>query len=319
MATDETAGGRRQPQRHIWLLALVGMLAIAGAARAQDDGPRVYQLAPEGAKTVTIFGVVKRGNEGVEPGSLYLGSNIDTNLVIFRYAETFSVAGRQVSPFVILPVGKVEIRNDPQNHSSSASSSGLGDIQIGGTLGLIGSPVLTAEDFGRYKPQLRLALLGRVFFPTGDYSATNRVNFGSNRVSYQLGLPFTAAIGTSYLDPSLTTLEILPTVTFYEANNDPFGADKSSKSALYSVEGHLTHNFSRRWWLSADVLYRKGGETTTDGVADGNAMRGWSAGGSAALALNRRATVILTYEQVVARSDEGPDGWFFRTAVVLPF
>jgi hypothetical protein len=295
------------------------MLAIAFHARAQDDGPRVYQLTPEGAKALTVFAVAKRGNEGPEAGSLYLGSNIDTKLVIFRYVQTFSIAGRQVSPFLIVPVGKVEIRDDPQNHMESASSSGLGDIQIGGTLGLIGSPVLTPEEYGRYKPRFGLALLGRVFFPTGDYSATSRVNFGSNRISYQLGLPITFAAGTSYVDPSLTTLEILPTVTFYEANSDPYGARRSSKSSLFSVESHLTHNFGSRAWISGDVLYREGGETTTDGVSDGNALRGWSAGGSAAFAVSRRLTVILTYQEVVARSDQGPEGWFFRTALVLPF
>ncbi len=31
------------------------------------------------------------------------------------------------------------------------------------------------------------------------------------------------------------------------------------------------------------------------------------------------ATVILTCKHVVERSDLGPDGWFFRTALVVPF
>jgi hypothetical protein len=321
MEPDEMTAVRRRLPGHSWLSAalLVAFLAIADQAVAQDDGPRVYQLAPEGAKAVTVFAVAKRGNEGPEPGSLYLGSNIDTKLVIFRYVQTLEVAGRQFSPFLIVPVGRVEIRDQPQGHASSDSSSGLGDIQIGGTLGLVGSPVMTPEVYGRYQPRLRVALLGRVFFPTGAYSAKNRVNFGSNRVSVQVGLPMTVVSGTSYLDPALTTFEVLPTVTFYEVNSDPYGARKSSKAALYSVESHLTHNFGPRWWLSADVLYRYGGETTTDGAGDANTMRGWSAGGSAALVLDRRATLILTYEEVIARRDQGPTGWFFRTALVLPF
>ena len=300
-------------------MLLVGIFAIASKARAQDDGPRVYQLVPEGAQAMTVFAVAKRGNEGPEPGSLYLGSNIDTKLVIFRYVRTFDVAGRQFSPFLILPVGKTETRNEPQGQTPSGSSSGLGDIQVGGTLGLVGSPALTAQAYGRYEPRLSIALLGRLYFPTGDYSAENRVNFGSNRLSGQIGLPIIVAAGTSYLDPALTTLEILPTATFYGVNSDPYGARKSSKAALYSVESHLTHNFGRRVWVSADVLYRHGGETTTDGVGDGNALRGWAAGGSATLVLSSAATLILTYEEVIARRDRGPDGWFFRTALVLPF
>ena len=292
---------------------------MASKAMAQDDGPRVYQLVPEGAKAMTVFAVAKRWNEGPEPGSLYLGSNIDTKLVIFRYVQTFDVAGRQFSPFLILPVGRAEVREEPQGQTPAGASSGFGDIQVGGTLGLVGSPALTREAYGSYQPRLGVGLLGRVYFPTGKYSANNRVNFGSNRVSAQIGLPITLAAGTSYLDPALTTLEILPTATFYGVNSDPYGAQKSSKAALYSVESHLTHNFGRRVWVSADVLYRHGGETTTDGVADGNASRGWSAGGSVAVVLSRVATLILTYEEVIARRDQGPDGWFFRTALVLPF
>jgi hypothetical protein len=75
----------------------------------------------------------------------------------------------------------------------------------------------------------------------------------------------------------------------------------------------------RAAWVSADMLYRNGGETTTDGRADHNPTRGWSAGLSGALRIAPKATVILTYEHVVERSDQGPDGWFFRTALVVPF
>jgi hypothetical protein len=58
------------------IAALVGLLlaaalcAAASAARAQDDGPRVYLLAPAGAQNITVFNVVKRGDELPEPGSV---------------------------------------------------------------------------------------------------------------------------------------------------------------------------------------------------------------------------------------------------------
>jgi hypothetical protein len=76
---------------------------------------------------------------------------------------------------------------------------------------------------------------------------------------------------------------------------------------------------SRRVWVSADMLARLGGETRTDGLADGGGARGWSAGGSLALPLAGRASIIFTYQHVVARDDDGPDGGFFRTALVAPF
>jgi outer membrane putative beta-barrel porin/alpha-amylase len=161
--------------------------------------------------------------------------------------------------------------------------------------------------------------LARAFFPTGAYSGANPVNFGSNRFSYQLGLPTTFLFGQSYLDPTLTALEVFPTLTFYDANTRPFGTNRVAKAPQFAVESHLTHNFGRAVWLSADMLYRRGGATTTDGQQDDNPIRGWSAGMTAAFKVVPQASVILTYEHVVERNDDGPDGWFFRTAVVVPF
>lgn len=289
---------------------VLGLLATP--ARAQDDGPRVYQLVPAGAQTFTAFAVVKRGNEAPEPGSISPGSKIDTDIVVLRYVQTVDILGRAVSPFAILPVGEVRATGAP-------ASSGLGDAQIGATVGLIGAPALTPEAFAAFKPGFGLALLGRIYLPTGEYSASKPVNLGSNRFAFQVGLPVVFAAGRSYRDPALTSLEILPTLTFYEHNDDPFGADRSSKDALLSLEAHLTRNLARRVWVSADMLYRRGGATKTDGLADGNGMHGWSAGASVAFPFTARATVILTYERVVERSDDGPDGWFFRTALVAPF
>lgn len=297
------------------LIAAAIALGVSAPARAQDDGPRVYQLAPVGAQTFTAFAVVKRGNEGPEPGQVTVGSQTDNDLLVFRYARTFDLLGRPATPFVIVPTGQVRVTQGATSHTSS----GFGDAQLGGTLGLVDAPALSREAYATYRASVTISLLGRVFFPTGAYSRDAPVNLGANRFAYQLGLPTTVLFGQAYGDRHLTALELLPTVTFYGPNNDPFGAGKRTQAPLVSLEGHLTHNFSRRIWASADVLLRSGGETKTDGVENHDPVRGWSAGASAAFPLTRAANLILTYEHVVARADSGPDGWFFRTALVVPF
>ena len=153
----------------------------------------------------------------------------------------------------------------------------------------------------------------------GDYSRERPVNLGANRFSYQLGLPTTFMFGQSYRDPRLTALEVLPTVTFYSPNHAPFGAAERTQAPLFSVEAHLTHNLPHRVWLSADLLYRDGGESRTDGMDNDDPVHGWSAGASAALPFAGSTSLIFTYEHVVKRWDAGPDGWFFRTALVAPF
>jgi hypothetical protein len=315
----ERAGESPSGLLRLFGAVLLTSLAIAAAAYAQDDGPRVYQLAPEGAKTFTTFAVAKRGNETPESGDVVAGSKIDTNMLVFRYAQTFSLGGRQLNPFVILPMGEVRSTVQQSGGIVKNSSSGLGDAQFGVVLGLLGAPALSPELYAAFRPGFSTGLLARAFFPTGAYSAAKPVNLGSNRYSYQLGFPTTLVFGQTYLDPTLTALELLPTITFYDDNSRPYGAARVAKAPQFAVESHLTHNFGRAIWLSADMLYRLGGETTTGGRRDDNAIQGWSAGMTAALRVAPAATVILTYEHVVERNDDGPDGWFFRTAVVVPF
>jgi Putative MetA-pathway of phenol degradation len=298
-----------------WLAAfsvIAFLLGLGGPARAQDDGPRVYQLAPVGAQNLTGFLVNKRGNETPEPGSVDPGSDIHTDIFVLRYARTFDLAGLPATGFLIAPVGEVRATGAP-------ASSGFGDAQVGGTLGLFGAPALSAEEYATFRPGFGLSALWRVYLPTGAYSRSQPVNLGSNRLAFQAGLPMVYASGRSYRDPALTSLEVLPTVTFYDDNEDPFGAGRSGKRPLFSVEAHLTRNLGPRIWLSADLLYRLGGETSTDGVRDENGMHGWSAGGSLALPFVSRTSLIFTYQQVIERDDDGPEGWFFRTAVVAPF
>lgn len=307
----------------VQMLACAALLVAASllepiGARAQDDGPRVYQLAPKGAQAWTVFAVIKRGNEEPEVGTVIPGSDIDTDLMVLRYVTTLDLGGRQFAPFVILPTGRTRFSiND--GLTPPASSSGFGDLQIGGVMGLVGSPALAPADYARFKPGFSTGLFAKAYFPTGAYSAAKPVNLGSNRHAFQVGLPTSFVWGTSYRDSRLTTLDVFPTLTFYDDNDDPYGADSSSKAVLFSVEGHLTRNLSRTTWLSADMLYRRGGETTTDGVAAGDATHGWSAGGSVGWVLAPHATLILTYQQVIERDDDGPDGGFFRAALVLPF
>lgn len=293
------------------LVAGVALLLAATGARAQDDGPRVYQLAPEGARTFTAFWVVKRGDETPEPGSFVAGTEIDTDVVVFRYAETFDLAGRAFTPFAILPVGRVRATGAPE-------SSGFGDVQLGATLGLVGAPALSREEYAAFAPRMGASLLVRAFLPTGAYDQATPVNLGSNRAAFQLGLPSYVATGTSFRDPDLLSLEVLPTVTFYQDNDEPFGGGRSEKDPLLTVEAHVIRAFGTRTWASADLLYRYGGKTRTNGVEDAG-MDGWSAGGSLAFPFAGRTSLILTYQHVIERQDDGPDGWFFRTALVAPF
>ena len=96
------------------------------------------------------------------------------------------------------------------------------------------------------------------------YGSSERQLFEFMRYAYQLGLPTTFMFGQSYASPTLTALELLPTVTFYGANTEPHGASRVTRAPLFSLESHLTRTLGSTFWVSADLLYRSSGATTTE-------------------------------------------------------
>ena len=186
---------------------------------------------------LTIFAVAKQGNEEPEVGSVAPGSDFATNIVVFRYVQTFNLAGRQLTPFLILPFGGTRTLVDAADHGAMESSSGLGDVQIGGVLGLLGSPALSPQDFAVAKPGFSTGLFAKLYLPTGAYNAAQIANLGANRFAFQVGLPTTFALGTSYRDPALTTLELFPTLTFYQDNDEPHGANPEREGRTVQRRG----------------------------------------------------------------------------------
>lgn len=56
-------------------------------------------------------------------------------------------------------------------------------------------------------------------------------------------------------------------------NEDPFtglSANVTSQAPIFGVEGHITRTFSSSIWAALDGYYEIGGETSWDGVAQGD-------------------------------------------------
>ncbi|WP_176244834.1 MULTISPECIES: transporter [unclassified Pseudomonas] len=294
------------PNKHCVFLSL--LLGMSCEGQAADDGARAYQLAPVGTKMLTVHGIATRGNQSAAPGSVIRGSEVDVNVGVLQYTEVVDLAGHATAVFGVLPFGEVEATVELPRQSLSTSSSGLGDAQLGVAFGLIGSPALSVEEYVKYRPGFSLGILGKVFLPTGEYDSNKAVNLGTHRYAWQLGAPMSYALGNSWLDPSLTTFELLPAVIFYSDNHSPYGARRKSQAPLYGGEAHITHNFASPFWMSADMLFWRGGETRTDGENDDNAQRSLSLGVTAGLTLSRNASIKLTYGEAVDRNEDGVEG-----------
>jgi hypothetical protein len=300
-------------RRSIAALALALVLAMPfGAALAQGDGPRAYQVVPNGTNLLTVYGLALRGNQTADPGLLIQGGDIDVDLAMAQFTHSVALAGQQAAVFALLPYGEVSGSLEPPLQRIKGSATGTGDAILGAVLTLAGSPPLTLQQFVAYDPGFALGALVKVTVPTGSYDEDKFLNVGGNRWALQLGVPLGWYIGNSYLDPALTTVEFLPSVQFFGDNDDPRGADETGQDPLLRLEAHLTRNLNKALWVSLDGLYVHGGETRTDGRNNDDSQSAFELGGTVSLAFSKRASARLSYGEVVSRNDEGPDGEMAR-------
>ncbi len=302
------------------LVVAVCLLALpAASARAQGDGPRTYQIVPAGTRVVSVYGLFTRGKQSVDPGSVIEGGDIAVDVAVVQYVHPVTLGNRVGGVFAVLPLGEVTGTLRIPGNDFSGSSSWIGDMQLGWVQNIVGPPPLTGKDFATWKPGFTFGLLGKLTTPTGAYSSDNVINLGANRWAFQLGTPITWYLGRSFVDPKLTTFELLPSVTFYTRNGDPNGADTLEQKPILRIEGHITRNLNQALWLSLDATSVHGGETTTDGIEGGNPQRALMLGGSANLTFSRSTSLKVSYGEVVSRNDDGPDGHMFRVIGTVVF
>jgi hypothetical protein len=295
----------------------VALAASGGPAFAIGDGPRAYQLVPAGTQILTFGYIGQEGNSSLDPGATIRGSSVDVSAGFVQYVRTFEVANQQAALFAVVPYGELTgslafgaspILPD----AASGTSRGLGDIVLGYTMGLTGAPNMPIDAYTRFKPGFAAGLLTKLYLPTGEYSSDQLFNFGTNRWSLQIAGLFTQTFGASYLDPRLTTIEVIPAVTFFGDNTDPFRGSSLSQDPLFTLEAHVTHNLNQAVWVSADMYVLSGGATETDGVSDDNEKYSLGLGATVNVALSRTSSIKATYGEVVNRNAAGMDGEALR-------
>jgi hypothetical protein len=293
--------------------ALLALLLRAPPACAQDEGARAYELAPAGARTLNLYGMFGRGNAVFDPGAIIsAGGELIVNGGIIEYAHGFALAGNAGTFLASLPFGEASRSVAIGDATRRDSRSGIGDMQLSAAFGILGSPALSEMDYESYRPHAMLTLLTRLYLPTGAYDRNSPVNLGQNRWALQLGFPLAFYRGNSFLDPALTSFELIPSVIAYGDNYEPASGNVSRQAPLLQLEAHLTRNLTPGVWIALDGLLIGGGETTTDGVSDHNRQRAAALGATGSVALSDAASLTLSYTEGVSRNRSGLSGRVIR-------
>lgn len=287
--------------------------AANAPAHAQDDGARLYMMVPDKTTIASLRLHLLHSNVAADEGTVNEDNDLDTRLAVFQFVQALRFGSDQGFIFLVVPASRIS------ENAVTDQLTGFGDAQLGFVYGVHGTPALTPADYANHRPGLAVNLLAKIFFPTGKYSSQRSVNVGANRWALRLGVPIVYAIGDRMADPHLITIEAMPTVTFYTANDEPFGASRTKQKPLFIFEGHLTRGFTPSFWASLDLLWREGGEVRIDGIGADNSQSAVSLGTTGTFVLPANLSLRLSAGKVIARNEHGPDGWMLRTIIGTAF
>jgi hypothetical protein len=283
----------KSSNRHVRLLAittiLTFILSFSGTTLAVDDGARAYWKGRDGTNVVSFqylnLNAQASGTQQFDPASfIYPNADTEANVMIGNYARHFTLFNRaslfsanvvggsvdvdvntsQVPP-AFLPPGVVPGDSLRQSASGFADPSVQLDVNLLGT-----SPLKSTVDLVNYEPTLTVDAAALLAFPLGEYDKDKLVNMGLNRWYGRLALPMKYHFGT-FAPGYMSSFELTPSVWLF-AENDEFVGQKLENEPLWQIEAHLTHDFTRNFFGSLDLLYRGGFQSKINGVNAGGKL-----------------------------------------------
>ncbi|MBW1789334.1 MAG: transporter [Deltaproteobacteria bacterium] len=276
--------------KHTRLWAFLATLAItlsfSGQALAVDDGARAYWKGRDGTNVVAFqylnLNMQASDSQQFDPGQfIYPNSDAEANVMIANYARHFTLFNRASSLAVNLAGGSVDVDVNtslvpPQflppgiapGITFSQSASGFADPSVQLDVNLFGTSQLKSTvDLVNYEPKWTLDAAVLLAFPIGQYDEDKLVNMGLNRWYGRFALPIKYHFG-AFAPGYRSSFELTPSVWLF-AENDDFLGQKLKNDPMWQIEAHLTHDFTRSFFGSLDLLYRGGFQSEINGVEMG--------------------------------------------------
>jgi hypothetical protein len=275
--------------RHTGSVAFIVTLAIiflySGSALATDDGARAYWKVREGT-TGFSFQYLRLDLDASDslqfaPGQyVYPNADVEGGIYIANYVRHLTLFDRPSSFLVTAIGGSIDADFNAQasldflppgetpSVAFSQSSTGFADPSAQLVVNLFGAPPLKRNyDLIDYEPTLTVDAAVMLALPIGEYDDDKLVNFGLNRWFGRIAFPVTYYFG-AFSPGYRNSLELIPSVWLF-GENDDFVGQKLDNDPMLQLEAHLTHDFTRTFWGSLDVLYRNGFQSEIDSVEMG--------------------------------------------------
>ena len=314
----------KSKNRHSRLRAFLATLAIissfTGLAFAVDDGPRAYWKGRDGTNVFSFqylnLNMQASDTQQFDPSQfIYPNADTEANVMIANYARHLTLFNRASSLAVNIAGGSADLDVNTSNippqflppgiapgTTFSQSTSGFADPSVQLDVNLFGTSQLKSTvDLANYEPKWTLDAAVLLAFPIGEYDDDKLVNMGLNRWYGRVAFPFKYHFRV-FSPGYMTSLEITPSVWLF-AENDDFVGQKLENDPMWQLEAHLTHDFTRSFFGSLDLLYRGGFQSEINGVEAGDELNI----GNLGFTLNYQATNNLNIRTSYSSNVFGDD------------
>ena len=263
---------------------------IFGPANAQDDGARTYWKGRAGTNAMSFqyLNMNLQASDTVQfdPSHyIYPAADAEADIFVLSYARHMTLFNRPSILSANLVGGSVDVEFDttitpPEflppvvtpGASFSQSASGYADPSVQLDVNLFGTPKLPAIfSYMNDEPTWTLDAAFMLGVPLGQYDADKIVNLGLNRFYGRLAFPFKYHFGV-FTPGYMSSLEIVPSVWIFTENDDFMGQSLQNDPML-QLEAHWTHDFTRHFYGSIDLLYRNGFQSEINDVKLGSDLK----------------------------------------------
>src|SRR5580700_2031678 len=278
------------------LALLVSIVATAAQLSAQDLAPRAYVITPVHSNAVTITGGFYNG--GVDfNGIVPIGNARGTYYVpIFSYYHSVNFFGRSANITASLPYGVGTFQGDVSEQSRSIYRSGLLDSTFRFSVNLLGGPAMQPKEMVKWKQKRLLGVSLKVVAPTGQYSGTKLINWGSNRWAFKPEFGYSERWGHWVVDGYAGAWFFTANPEFWSRNSFFPGVRSQTQEPVGSTEFHLSYDIKQRLWASLDGNFWFGGRTTVNGIQNVNTYQKNSRiGATVSVPVNRHQSIKISY------------------------
>jgi hypothetical protein len=274
------------------LTLLVSVGASAAQVSGQDLSPRAFVITPVHSNAVTITYAFYDGGLNFDGTVPVANANGIYNVSVLSYYHSLNFFGRSANITASLPYAVGNFEGDVSSQSRSVYRSGLLDSSFRFAVNLLGGPAMKAKQMAKWKQKRLLGVSLKVVAPTGQYSGTKLINWGSNRWGFKPELGYSERWGHWVLDGYAGAWFYTTNSSFY----DGAVTKPQTEAPVGALEGHLSYDVRSRLWVSLDANFWWGGITSLSGIQNLETKQvGSRLGGTASFPISKHQSIKVSY------------------------